>query len=279
MAEAIIRGICAGNVVEPKSVFVFNPTVARREFLSKKYAIQGAPSNEFLFENTDIIFLCVKPQMVPQVLGKLDLSKLISRECLLISVCAGLTIQRTIDAFEALPNPSTLLSMVRVMPNTPFLIGEGAAGYVVGVPGTSHALIGQVAESHLTLTKKMLDACAKVVVQMDKEEALHGITAISGSGTAYVLRFIEALAQGGCALGIPDKDALPLAIQTVLGAAKMAQNRSTTLKDVQTLRENVTSKGGTTAAALDELKRNEFLEIVVKAMQACSNRSIELSKM
>ena len=184
-------------------------------------------SNEEIFEQSDFVVLAVKPQHAAVALETIDGS---SNEPLVISIMAGVTISRIQELTRA-------KRVVRVMPNTPCLVGEGASGIAAG---------DNVDDKDLKHVSELLQSVGKVVEVA--EEHIDAVTGVSGSGPAYVFRFIESLIEGGVAQGLSSDVAATLAVQTVLGAAKLVIE---TGEDPAVLRERVTSPGGTTLAALN----------------------------
>ncbi|WP_159990663.1 pyrroline-5-carboxylate reductase [Pelistega ratti] len=197
----------------------------------------------------------VKPQDMQQVVQATK--PYLQSDTLVISIAAGLEVA----TLEKWLNHSYI---IRTMPNTPAFVRKGCTG-LYATPA--------VKQSDVILAKSLLQSVG-IVTQVEQEALLDAITGLSGSGPAYVFLFIEALIEGGIKLGLAPEEAKALAIQTVLGAAILADQ-----SDVEPaqLRQNVTSKGGTTAAALDYFKQQEFEEIVAQAMQAATLRAKELS--
>jgi pyrroline-5-carboxylate reductase len=154
--------------------------------------------------------------------------------------------------------------LVRTMPNTPALIGAGITGY--------YPYPGGVSDSDIVATETILKAVGSTV-RVGYQEQLDVVTAVSGSGPAYVFHFIEALRDAGLELGLPAETANKLAIETMLGAAKLAAQSP---DDVAVLRQRVTSKGGTTEAALASMTRDHVKESIIRAVKAASDRSREL---
>lgn len=202
-----------------------------------------------------LCLLAIKPQLFAE-LGPAIASAL-PKETLVISIMAGIGLQELADVFEARP-------IVRAMPNTPALYGMGITAYV-GAAG--------VTQQHREMTEACLSPAGKVV-RLDNERQIDMVTAISGSGPAYVFHLTEALEGAGIQLGLPEKLAKELARQTVAGSGVML---SVSDKDASVLRQNVTSKGGTTQAALEVLMAEDGLpSILRKAVQAAYVRSREL---
>lgn len=210
-------------------------------------------SNEEIFEQSDFVVLAVKPQHAAVALETIDGS---SNEPLVISIMAGVTISRIQELTRA-------KRVVRVMPNTPCLVGEGASGITAG---------DNVDDKDLKHVSELLQSVGKVVEVA--EEHIDAVTGVSGSGPAYVFRFIESLIEGGVAEGLSSEVAKTLAVQTVLGAAKLVIE---TGEDPAVLRARVTSPGGTTLAALNSLEADGFDRAIVSAVSAAVVRSKELA--
>ena len=255
MAEAILRGMIVGGIA-PADILVAEPLAARRQQLSEKYSITTTTDNTVLAGSCHTIILAVKPQVTAAVCA--ELKDHISGEQLLISIMAGVTCKSIESCFSA------AVRVVRVMPNTPALVLAGAAAIAAGTNATAddltatEALFAMVGSS-CRLEEKLMDA----------------VTGLSGSGPAYVLTFIEALADGGVKNGLPREAALQLALQTVLGTAKLLME---TGEHPGSLRDKVTSPGGTTIAGLHALEKGAFRATVMNAVEAATLRSKELGK-
>ncbi|MBL8818878.1 MAG: pyrroline-5-carboxylate reductase [Planctomyces sp.] len=230
---------------------------ARKRFAeSVGEEVHLASSPASVVHSGNIIVLAVKPQVMDSVLK--EISPLITPGHLVVSVAAGITLERMASA---LPSGARL---IRVMPNTPCLTGSGACALSRGI----HATDADVALIAALLTSV---GCVEIV----SEGLLDAVTGLSGSGPAYVFQFIEALSDGGVRMGLPRATATRLAAQTVLGAAEMvlqSQQHPAALKD------GVTSPGGTTIAGLHELERGGLRAAVMNAVQAATLRSQELGR-
>jgi len=212
------------------------------------------------YARPDMMLLSVKPQMMAEALGNatsLDLSG-----CCFISIAAGLSL----SALTHMIGAGTDVRVIRTMPNTPAAIGKGMT-----------AVIGNEAaqEDDLALAESLLGVCG-LVIRLDDEAQMDAVTALSGSGPAYVFLLAETMAQAGVALGLPEALSRRLADQTIYGAGGLLQESA---MPADILRQNVTSKGGTTAAALSVLMGQDGLaELMKKAMSAAHSRSVELGK-
>jgi pyrroline-5-carboxylate reductase len=253
MAEAIIKGLLAGGV-HAETIMVAEPLQPRRDFLSSEYSVL-TDDNLDVARQADIIVLAVKPQVAASVLTGLE--PVASADKLIISIMAGIS---TGFIEETLTNG---VRVVRVMPNTPALVQSAATAISPGRKATDQDL--EIAAGIFSLVGTVVTVPEK---QMD------AVTGLSGSGPAYVFTFIEALADAGVKNGLPRDVAAKLAVQTVLGAARMAAE---TAEHPALLRERVTSPGGTTIAALHTLERGSFRGLIMDAVDAACKRSKELA--
>ncbi len=256
MATAIAGGIVKAGVFQKSELAAFDVSAkAAQEFEENTgvHCYSGDALNEGIAQ-AEAVLLAVKPQVLASALEPLA-GALAGKP--VISIVAGVPIAR----LTALTGSGRI---VRVMPNTPALVGEGAAGY-------SLAPEAQAADGELA--KRILSAVG-VAMQVE-EKYLTAVTALSGSGPAYVFEFIRALSDGGVAEGLPRDVATQLAIQTVLGSAAMAKETGI---HPAILKDQVTSPGGTTIRALEVLEDRAFAGAVIAAVRACARRSEELGK-
>jgi pyrroline-5-carboxylate reductase len=253
MAEAIIRGMIAGGT-PPAAILVAEPLEARRQHLATAYSVATTADNAAIAAACGTIILAVKPQVAAAVCTALQTQ--ISGEQLLISIMAGVTCKNIERCFSA------PVRVVRVMPNTPALVLAGAAA----IAGGSYAAAEDLA------TTEALFSLVGSSCRLD-EKLMDAVTGLSGSGPAYVLTFIEALADGGVKNGLPRDASLQLAVQTVLGTAKLLAE---TGEHPGSLRDKVTSPGGTTIAGLHALEKGSFRATVMNAVEAATLRSKEL---
>ncbi|MCC2595620.1 pyrroline-5-carboxylate reductase [Pusillimonas sp. MFBS29] len=202
----------------------------------------------------------VKPQVLKEAV--MQCRPFLQEDTLVVSIAAGISADTLSGWLGRDGEPFTRI--VRCMPNTPALIGNGASGLL--------ALSG-VSQDDKMVVNQFMKAVGDVV-WVDTDSQIDAVTALSGSGPAYVFLFLEALIQGGIKQGLSDDQARTLALATLTGATQLA---ALSHENLQTLRERVTSKGGTTAAALDVLQGQHFPEIVQQAMQAAYQRAAELS--
>jgi pyrroline-5-carboxylate reductase len=256
IGAAIMRGIVRAGLAGKDQVMASDVSEPLRDGVAKELDIQATADNGVLCDFADIIMLAVKPQIVDPVAKEIAM-KLGSKK-LLVSVAAGVPIAR----IEA--NLEKGARVVRVMPNITCVVGAGAAGFAGGSNATADDLekVGAILNSFgvgIPVEEKYLDA----------------VTGLSGSGPAYVLLFMEALADGGVQVGLAREVALRLAIQTVYGAAKMALESN---KNLGELKDEVTSPGGTTIAGLYAMEQKGFHGIVMDAVVNATRRSQELGK-
>lgn len=253
MSEAIIAGALKKGVVAADAVTVSDPLEERRNHMQHAYGVRSEEDNVRAVTNVDVVVLAVKPQVFPQVWSSLQPE--LSPHSLVISIMAGVT-SETIAA-------GSDMRVVRVMPNTPSLVGRGAAGIAQGTLAT---------ESDMKVAERLMQAVG-VSVRV-QEDQLHAVTALSGSGPAYLFYLMEAMIDSAKELGLDEATARLLCVETVGGAADLMADSTCT---ATTLRERVTSKGGTTAAAIETFQQRQFTELVGAAMRSAYDRSQELA--
>ncbi|MAJ60231.1 MAG: pyrroline-5-carboxylate reductase [bacterium TMED88] len=257
MARALCGGLVAGGV--PKAhLRGSDPNPSQRENFADSLGIETTGDNEVLVASSDIVVLCTKPGLVAEAIGALP-ETLRTEPRLWISIAAGI---RLSALEQSLGTPSRI---IRVMPNTPALVGQGAS---VFCPNAS------ANESDRAAAESLL-AWVGTTWEAPNEEMLDAVTGLSGSGPAYVFLFLEALAEAGQKQGLPREAADALAFQTVLGAARLAIESELSPAE---LRAQVSSPGGTTVAGLAELDRAGFRDAVDRAVTAATHRSRELGE-
>lgn len=255
MGAALAGGVLAAGLPAAQ-LRAADPDPARRAELGK-LGMETLADNSALLADSDVVVLAVKPGLLRPVLGALrgDLAR-----PLWISVAAGISLQ-TLGG--GLPPGAR---MVRAMPNTPALIGAGACGFAAGAACTA-------ADREIA---RALFSCVGLAWEAPEEALLDAVTGLSGSGPAFALALLEALAESGAALGLPPDAAERLAGQTLLGAARLAQQSALSPAE---LRAQVTSPGGTTEAGLARLRAGNFAACVGDAVRAAARRSQELGEM
>lgn len=254
MAKALAGGAVQAGLVKPQQLWIAEPSPQQKAlFTAMLGKVQLCDHGHEVLAACDRVVLAVKPQVLQQI-GS-ELSTKVENRHLLISIASGIS----------LPQLQKLLGtkrIVRVMPNTPCQVGAGAAGI---------ATDGSVAEGDLAWVEQLMNSVGTAVRVPD--HLLHAVTGVSGSGPAYIYLVIEALSDGGVAQGLPRDLATKLAAQTVLGAAKMVLD--TGLHPGQ-LKDQVTSPGGTTMAALRHLEKAGLRSALIEAVAKAAERSQEL---
>lgn len=253
MASALAGGVIKSGAIKAADIVVSDVHAPAAEKLAKATGATAIGNNMELVAKADAIVLCVKPNDALDALRGVS-SNLKGK--LVISIVAGL------DAKSLESAAGSSARIVRVMPNTPALVGEGAAAYSLGSTAT---------EEDARVVEKILSGVGLAV--RVKESLLDAVTALSGSGPAYVFTVIEALADGGVLMGLPRDLALKLATQTVLGSAKMVRD---TGEHPGILRDQVASPGGTTIAGIEALEDGGLRSALISAVRAATERSREL---
>jgi len=255
MAAALIGGLIARGT-DARSIAVIEVSPAARERLGARYPVHIATAPDAAMQRSEVLVLAVKPQDMKSALA--SLASAVSTK-LVISIAAGVTLEalsRWLGGHRRL---------VRCMPNTPALIGAGI---------TALYALPEVSAGEREKAQSILGAVGEVV-WVGQERLLDPVTAVSASGPAYVFWFIEQLAATAEKLGLEKETGMKLALHTVLGAAKLAASTS---ESPATLRKNVTSKGGTTEAALKVFDEEKLAERFARAVEAASRRATQLGK-
>ena len=253
MAAALIAGL-AGQMTAGENIHVVDPNPGQLERLAS-FGVTTSGSIDAQVAGSDVIVLAVKPQQMKDVAAAL--APFLQGQPLLLSIAAGI---RSADLSRWLGDYAAI---VRCMPNTPALIGQGITGMV--------AMSG-VSDEHKTAADNIMKAVGQTV-WLDHEDLIDPVTAVSGSGPAYVFFFIEAMQQAAVELGLSPEQGKQLALATFTGAAQLAAQSS---DDVAVLRERVTSKGGTTYAALQSMEGAGVKQAIVAAVKAAAARGVEL---
>ncbi len=255
MGEALMAGMLAAGW-PPDGIVGADQREARCRELEARYGITAVTQVPQAVEGADVVLILVKPQDVPAVLP--EIGQHLAPGAVVVSLCAGVTLA-TLEG--GLPAGA---AVVRVMPNTPALVGQGMAALSPGA---------HVADEQLARAVAILEAVGKAVVVPEKYQ--DAVTAVSGSGPAYVFYVAEALADAGVLLGLPRDTATTLANQTLLGAATMLAASG---DHAAVLRERVTSPAGTTAAGLRQLEDRAVKAAFLAAAEAARDRSVELGR-
>lgn len=254
MGKALLGGILKAGLCGPGDVVVRDSVAAASEAFATEFGVAVAPDNASVIDASEVVLLCTKPQGFPAMLAELGAG----RGRLLISIAAGIRLAAIEDRVGGRHR------VVRVMPNTPALVGKGASAYALGSSAT---------EDDARLAADLLGAVGHVC--RVAEDDLDAVTAVSGSGPAYFFYLLEAMIAEGIAQGLSPEVARDLAVHTAAGAAELVL---ATGESPATLRENVTSPNGTTFAALESFRSRDFEGIVRGAVAAAADRSRELGR-
>jgi len=256
MAEALAKGIINASLSSADKIIASDVDNKRCQILEKDTGIKTTQENKKVTSESDIIILAVKPNIIGSILK--ELKNDITPKHLVVSIAAGIPL----DFIESALNKGC--RVVRVMPNTPCLVGETAAGYALGKAATQDdgELVGEI-----------LNAVGKSYLLEEKH--LDAVTGLSGSGPAFVYTVIEALSDGGVKMGLPRDISTKLAAQTVLGAAKMVLESGMHTGE---LRDFVTSPGGTTIAGLHALEKGSIRNALINAVETATKKSKRLGK-
>lgn len=257
MAEALIKGIIASGLYKNEDILVSELNDSRREHLESQYLVKTHYSNIPIFENCRVIILAVKPQFMGLLLD--DCKERIQPQHIMITIAAGLPISYYLDTIG---KPETKL--IRVMPNTPALVLEGASAL---------SRNKNVTDDELRIGEEIFQAVGEVVI-LD-EVHLDAVTGLSGSGPAYVFSFVEALIDAGVKSGLTRAVSEKLALQTISGSVKLLKESG---EHPASLRGKVTSPGGTAITALHVLEKVGFHGIIMDIVESAVNRSKELGK-
>lgn len=256
MGEAMIRGLLAQGSVEPAQIIVADPWAERVVELIEKYGIRGTEDNREAAEAGQIVVLSIKPQSMPNVLP--EIRGHLRRQDLLLSIIAGAPIRKLADG-------TAHAAVVRSMPNTPAQIGKGI---------TVWTATPEVTEEQQKQAQAILQSLGQEIY-MEEEDYLDMATALSGSGPGYVFLFMEALIDAGVHLGFSRRIAEELVFQTMQGSVEYARRSG---KHVAELRNQVTSPGGTTAAALYHMEKGGLRTVMSRGIWAAYERSRQLGQ-
>jgi pyrroline-5-carboxylate reductase len=256
MGEAMIRGLLSQDIVTADQVIAADPWDKRRDFLAENYGIRVTADNRRAAEDGQVVVLSIKPQSIPYVLP--EIRGHLRRQDLLLSIIAGTPIRKLSDG-------AAHASVVRAMPNTPAQIGMGI---------TVWTATAEVSEEHKLQAKAILGSLGDEIF-VDQESYLDMATALSGSGPGYVFMMVEALIDAGVHLGFSRHVARQLVFQTMRGSIEYAEQSG---KHVAELRNQVTSPGGTTAAALYHMEKGGLRTVISRGIWAAYQRSVELGQ-
>ncbi len=270
MGSAMLGAILQSKILSPGDVIVSVGFSDEAKKLQETYQVNAVTDNAVVANKAENMILATKPNMLPEVLP--EIRSTMNEEKLLISICAGVSIHSIEETLEKLPEGKKIqsiedaikkpIALIRVMPNVNAMVGEAMSAYC---PNEN------VTEEQMAFAKELLTCFGKA--EQVPEKMMDTVTGLSGSAPAFVFSFIEALADGAVAEGMPRKQAYTFAAQTVLGSAKMMLE---TGKHPGVLKDMVCSPGGTTIEGMAALEENGFRNAAIKAVRAASKRSREL---
>jgi pyrroline-5-carboxylate reductase len=256
MAEAFIDAFVGGELLLPSQVSVSDVLKERLDYLKERYGVKTCLANLQVVANSDIVFLAVKPQVMTAVLK--EIANSLSSSQVIVSMAAGYPI-RKIE--EVVGNDK---KVVRIMPNILVRIRKGVVAYCDNK---------RLLDDDKRVVKELLSTCSEVV-DLD-EKLFDAVTALAGSGPAFVFLILEALSDGGVKLGLPRDIALKLATQVLIGSAEMVRAG----EHPEVLKDRVTSPAGTTIAGLSALEENRTRFALMRALEEACRRSVEISKL
>ena len=258
MARGLVGGLIKSGI-SAKSIIVSDPDEQIRQALTEDFSVETHTTNASVARVADVLVLAVKPQVMQCAVEDIA-EKLLQRQPLIVSIAAGIPIA-SIESWAG-----SSLPLIRVMPNTPALTGNGASGMYANQ---------RVSNSQRIQAQKIIEAIG-IAVWLDDESLIDTVTAVSGSGPAYFFYLMDAMVKAAQEGGLNPETSRQLTLQTALGAARLAlaSNQSPT-----ELRRRVTSPGGTTQAAVEILDKNDCEKILIRAVHAARQRSKELAKL
>ncbi len=254
MAEALIKGAVSSQRSAVSSLLVSEPREDRRKYLEQTYGIKTTESNKEVVSSCNVVILAVKPQNMAAVVD--EIADLITEDKTIVSIAAGITL-------SYLQSKLKTKKLIRVMPNTPAIVQEGMSVM---------SLCECFSDKDIAIVRDIFMSVGKVLTLPEKY--INAVTAVSGSGPAFVALFVEAMIAAGEKMGLSRDNASELAIQTFIGTARLLD----TGMPPEKLREMVTSPGGTTAAGLKIFEEKGFKDIVYDALYAAKKRAEDLSK-
>lgn len=251
MGKAMLGSIVKSNKIKLDNLIVSTKSKTSTEKINSEFGVKAVTSNVEVVKNSDILFLAVKPYFFKDVIE--EIKDIVSESTIIISIAAGVTIDQIEEWF------GKDVKVVRTMPNTPALVGEGMSAICPNKNVTSE---------ELEYVGNLFNLFGKYETLEEKD--FHAFIALCGSSPAYVFMFIEAMADAGVKLGLPRAKAYKLAEQSILGSAKLALE---TGKHPGELKDAVCSPGGTTIEAVIDLEKNGFRNTVISAVEKCAEKS------
>ncbi len=260
MGAALVRGLVEKSVY-PQNISIFDVDKKKLQALRKDASVRLAKSNRQCVSLSDVVILAVKPNILQQVVEEIASS--VDDDCLVISIAAGIPISK-IESYFSASGSKKSVSLIRVMPNMPALVGYGMSAFSLGKHATT---------KHRKVAEGILTAFGEIV--MVPEKMLDLVTAVSGSGPAYFFLLAEKLIEAAYEMGMKVDIAKKLVYQTAIGSGRVMQQSG---EDPEVLMERVASKGGTTEAALKVFLKKGFGKIIQDAVKAAYGRSKEISQ-
>ncbi len=256
MAKAIIGGIVNSKLISSNNIFVSNPSNEKLKNLQNTYKVKITNDNNKVAKSSDILFLSVKPDKYSEVIDEIKYN--VKEDVVIVTIAAGINIATTQKEF------SKNIKVIRSMPNTPALVGEGMTALMPS---------NEITDKEFEEVKSIFESFGKA--EVIDESLIHAFTSISGSSPAYVFMFIEALADGGVLQGMPRDKAYKFAAQAILGSAKMVLETGIHPGE---LKDMVCSPAGTTIEAVEALEKTSFRHSVMSAVRKCSEKSQRMAK-
>ncbi|MFH0926376.1 MAG: pyrroline-5-carboxylate reductase [bacterium] len=268
MAEALIKGIVNAKLLQPSNITATDIKKERLEFLKSKYFINTSTNNKDAIHGKDIIILAVKPQTISYVLA--EIADILNKSGLIISIAAGITTSFIKSVI------GSDVRVIRVMPNMPALVSEGVTAIAfneasISFQDATNDQERRTKNDELNIASKIFNSVGQTVLV--NEKLMDAVTALSGSGPAYIFLIIEALIEGGVKMGLSRDIASILAAQTVFGSTKLLIE---TKEHPAKLKDMVTSPGGTTASGLYVLEKCRIRAALIEAVEAATKRAREL---
>lgn len=256
MGTAYVKSLIKKDVVQVENILLLEKSEERRTYLTQEKLGVVIGTLDDKIKEADIIVLATKPQYFSSVVT--ELKPFVQPNQILLSIMAGITIDFIQESCEH-------QKVVRAMPNTPCQLGKGVTGY---------AFDESITDTDLSKIQQVLESTGKAV-QVQEEEKINAVTALAGSAPAYFMKFVKAMVETGEEMGVSKEDAFTFVLETMNGTYHLMKESD---EEIQTLMDNVTSKGGTTAAALNHFDENNLEGIVNGALLKARNRGRELSK-
>lgn len=267
MGEAFIGALAKSVISDPSKIIVSDVNEERLAGLRSTYGVSVTGDNSQVFSECNVIILAVKPQQMSEVLSEISEKPgyRIAERRVIVSIAAGIPIKKIEDFLYAPLDRASMkrLPIIRVMPNTPALVSAGMSG----MSANRYAL-----DEDRAVARRILSSMGRVIEF--EENDLNAVTALSGSGPAYVFYLVESMIAAGISTGLAPDDASVLTVTTLKGALALLESRS---ESAEQLREQVTSPGGTTEAAFRVLEKNGVKQSIIDAVSAAKHRAEELS--